>query len=300
MNGVSVSGVTGDIVIDLDNCVEIFDDCQEYAEFVFTALDLDCGRVLTQTARIDRDDTIAPVVSSSPADVTAECDAVPPVAPNSEIVATDNCTADDEIVIAFVDETTFSEHALLTQNCDNNYLIVRRWSVTDECENTTYVSQQIVVVDTTAPELTIPSDYTAECSDAHPMDDASATDNCDGDITIDVVPTTIPGAGTGCYTITREFTATDGCGNATSATQTITIEDTTSPVWDEFDSNVTVECTDGDENSILYLPITASDNCGDVTYSVTGICASGGCPYSMIRFWTATDDCGNISETVEQ
>jgi hypothetical protein len=87
---------------------------------VFTAIDLDCGRVLTQTARVDRDDTIAPVVTSSPADVTAECDAIPEVAPNSDIVATDNCAADEDIVIAFVDATVFDN--LGTQDCDNSYL----------------------------------------------------------------------------------------------------------------------------------------------------------------------------------
>ena len=63
----------------------------------------------------------------------------------------------------------------------------------------------------------------------HPMDDASATDNC-GEVTIVVVETTIAGACAGDYSITREFTATDDCGNATSATQTITIIDTTAPV----------------------------------------------------------------------
>ena len=59
------------------------------------------------------------------------------------------------------------------------------------------------------------------------MDAASATDNC-GEVTIDVVETTTAGLCAGDYTITREFTATDDCGNATSATQTITIIDTTS------------------------------------------------------------------------
>ena len=35
------------------------------------------------------------------------------------------------------------------------------------------------------PELTIPADYTSECSDDLMLDDASATDNC-GEVTIEV------------------------------------------------------------------------------------------------------------------
>ena len=60
------------------------------------------------------------------------------------------------------------------------------------------------------------------------MDDATATDNC-GEVTITVEEANYPGACAGDYVITRTFTATDDCGNATSATQTITIVDTTAP-----------------------------------------------------------------------
>ena len=52
------------------------------------------------------------------------------------------------------------------------------FTATDDCGNATSATQTITIVDTTAPVLSIPADYTAECSDAHPMDDASATDNC--------------------------------------------------------------------------------------------------------------------------
>ena len=39
--------------------------------------------------------------------------------------------------------------------------------------------------DTTAPEFTfVPADYTVECSDEMPMDDATASDNCE--VTIEV------------------------------------------------------------------------------------------------------------------
>ncbi len=88
INGTAVDGLSGDIVIDLDNCVEEQLECEEYAEFVFTAIDLDCGRVLTSISSVDRNDTTAPVITSGPLDATAECDAVPAVADNSEVIAT--------------------------------------------------------------------------------------------------------------------------------------------------------------------------------------------------------------------
>ena len=117
-----------------------------------------------------------------------------------------------------------------------------QFTATDDCGNATSATQTITIVDTTSPVLSIPADYTAECSDDHPMDDASATDNC-GEVTIAVVETTIAGACAGDYSITREFTATDDCGNATSATQTITIVDTTSPVL-SIPADYTAECSD--------------------------------------------------------
>ena len=113
--------------------------------------------------------------------------------------------------------------------CAGDYVITRTFTATDDCGNATSATQTITIIDTTAPELTIPADYTAECSDEHPMDEATATDNCDDDVSITVEEETVAGSCAGNYTITRTFTATDDCGNATSATQTITIIDTTAP-----------------------------------------------------------------------
>ena len=81
-----------------------------------------------------------------------------------------------------------------TTSCTGDYTITRVFTATDDCGNATSATQTITIIDTTAPVFTsIPADYTAECSDDHPMDAASATDNC-GEVTIDVVETTIPGA----------------------------------------------------------------------------------------------------------
>ena len=52
------------------------------------------------------------------------------------------------------------------------------------------------------------------------MDEATATDNCGGGYHCEEVTTS--GACAGEYIITHAFTATDDCGNASGATQTIT------------------------------------------------------------------------------
>ena len=114
--------------------------------------------------------------------------------------------------------------------CAGDYVITRTFTAIDDCGNATGATPTITIIDTTAPEFTsVPSDYTAECSDEHPMEAASMpSDNC-GEVVITVEEITTAGA---CVhlTITRTFTATDDCGNATSATQTITIIDTTAPL----------------------------------------------------------------------
>ena len=185
-----------------------------------------------------------------PADYTAECSDAHPM---DDASATDNC---GEVTISVVESTTDGA-------CAGDYTITRAFTATDDCGNATSARlRRSRLIDTTAPVLTIPADYTAECSDAHPMDDASATDNC-GEVTIYVVETTTDGACAGDYTITRAFTATDDCGNATSATQTITIIDTTAPVL-TIPADYTAECSDAHPMD----DASATDNCGEVTISV--------------------------------
>ena len=133
--------------------------------------------------------------------------------------ASDNC---GEVTIEEVSET-------IAGDCAGNYTIERTFTATDDCGNSTSATQTITVEDTTAPEFTsVPADYTAECSDALILDDASASDNC-GAVSIEVSSETIDGDAAGNYTVVRTFTATDDCGNSTSATQTITVQDTTAP-----------------------------------------------------------------------
>ncbi|MCP4799278.1 MAG: hypothetical protein GY893_04950, partial [bacterium] len=185
INGEEVDGLSGDIVIDLENCVEEQLECEEYSELVFTAIDLDCGRVLSTTVRVDRNDTTAPVISAGPLDATAECDDVPAVADNSEVIATDNCAGD--VTIAYEGEVR------VDGDCPDSYTLIRRWSATDVCGNESIHTQTLTIEDTTAPDIDpAASDATVECDGAgngaeltawlDSNGGASATDNC-GDVT---------------------------------------------------------------------------------------------------------------------
>ena len=246
----------------------------------FTVTD-DCGNSSSGVQTITVVDEVAPELVL-PEDYTVECSDNIVVAPAD---ASDNCGT---FTIDIVDTT-------IAGACAGNYTISRLFTATDDCGNSTSATQTITIIDTTAPVLTIPSDYTAECSDEHPMDDASATDNC-GEVTIDVVDTTIAGACAGNYTISRLFTATDDCGNSTSATQTITIIDTTAPVL-TIPSDYTAECSDNHPMD----DASATDNCGNVEITLNEYSIAGNADgnYIITRVFTATDDCGNFASATQ-
>ena len=85
-----------------------------------------------------------------------------------EASATDNC---GEVSIS-VEEVT------IPGDCPGNYVITRTFTATDDCGNATSDTQTITIVDTTALNFASSDDYTAECSENHPMSMAAAVDNC--------------------------------------------------------------------------------------------------------------------------
>ena len=248
----------------------------------FTATD-DAGNSTSATQTIIVQDTTDPEFTSIPADYTSEC---------SDDLILDDATASDncgEVTIEVSSET-------IAGDCAGNYTVVRTFTATDDCGNSTSATQTITVEDTTAPELTIPADYTSECSDDLILDDATASDNC-GEVTIEVSSETIAGDCVGNYTIERTFTATDDCGNSTSATQRITVQDTTAPEFTSIPADYTSECSD----DLILDDATASDNCGEVTIEVSSETIAGDCVgnYTVVRTFTATDDCGNSTSATQ-
>ncbi|UTN03425.1 PKD domain-containing protein [Flavobacterium bizetiae] len=81
--------------------------------------------------------------------------------------------------------------------------------------------------------------------------------------------------------------------NTTVCTQSITIQDTIAPVFVEAlpDAVLNVNCG----TIPPAVTLTATDNCGSATVNYTETHVDGNCSsnYSLVRTWTAEDDCGN-------
>ena len=100
------------------------------------------------------------------------------------------------------------------------------WTATDANGNVTTGTQNVTVVDTTAPVLTVPADVSVEATGMQTpvsIGTATATDIFAVTVTSDA-PATYP-LGTTVVT----WTATDANGNVTTGTQNVTVVDTTAP-----------------------------------------------------------------------
>ncbi|MBT8274052.1 MAG: T9SS type A sorting domain-containing protein, partial [Bacteroidia bacterium] len=138
-----------------------------------------------------------------------------------------------------------------------------------------------------------------ECDSIPSADTLTASDSC-GSASVVFDETTSPGACPNAYTITRTWTATDECGNDTVHIQTLTVEDTTDPTFNEaLPVDATVECDNIPPADVL----TATDGCTDTSAAVVfdENTTAGSCPnsYTITRHWAATDACGNVENYMQ-
>ena len=153
--------------------------------------------------------------------------------------------------------------------------------------------------DTEGPDFTgTPSTVTVECGDDESLNSISATttDPC-APITVTYSDVS-SSVGCGGGNITRTYTASDGCGNTSSFTQTITFTDTTPPAFTSVPDDITTTCDS--ELPDLGTP-SVTDNCSQVNTSTDVEIVGGPCPaaYEIHRTFTAIDDCGNTSSAIQ-
>ena len=163
------------------------------------------------------------------------------------------------------------------------------WKATDAMGNTATAIQNVIVVDTTKPVLTVPADLTIEATGKKTLVDiGQATAS---DLTAVMIISDAPEDGAySLGTTIVTWTATDANGNVVIGTQTITVVDTTKPILD-VPADINVEATDiktpvniGQATGSDIFPITiTSDAPADGKYSLG----------TTVVTWTATDANGN-------
>ena len=168
------------------------------------------------------------------------------------------------------------------------------WVYDDEAGNKSSQTQLIIVQDDTPPTLTPPPSVSVEQTslDGTPatLGAASATDNCDGDVTLsDDAPDVFP---LGETVVT--FSAVDASGNRTEQQVSVTVVDTTPPVLSNIPGDVTLEqeTLDGATYDVG-MPLV-SDICDaepDLSSDAPAVYPLG---ITEVTF-TATDDSGNVA-----
>ena len=251
-----------------------------------------CGNAASVSQTININDTVAPVISSLPTASTINCPALPNFA---VATATDNCSG--LVNLSFNDAT-------ISGTCAGSYSIVRTWTATDACGNTSTASQTINVQDITAPVISeLPAPSTIDCPAVPVFATPTATDACASAFTLTSEDVTVQGNCAGTYSVTRTWTATDACGNISTASQTINVQDITAPVITTQASNITVECdASGNGDAIAaWLAVNgnaaASDTCSEVTWTNNFSTISADCSTAVTVTFTATDACGNAATT---
>src|SRR4029079_3866360 len=222
--------------------------------------------------------------------------------------ADDNCDGDisEDIV-------TNTGVAMNTGGCF--WSVTRTWEVMDEGGNPSVQKSRTVTykVDTTIPVITVTNaadptnlgcNPTAAVIDAA-LGGATADDNCDGDISEDIVTNTGVAMNTGgCFwSVTRTWDVMDECGNpAVQKSRTGTCKvDTTIPVITVTNAADPTNLGCNPTAAVIDAALggaTADDNCdGDISEDIvtnTGVAMNtGGCFWSVTRTWDVMDECGN-------
>ena len=254
----------------------------------------DCGNVTSFVQTITISDNQVPVMSNLPtASVSVSCaEQVPAVA---SVTATDNCNQPVDVEFSEVE---------IPGTCPNQYSIARTWTAEDDCGNITSFVQTITISDTQAPVMSnLPTaSVSVSCAEQVPaVASVTATDNCNQPVDLEFSEVEVPGTCPNQYQIVRTWTAEDDCGNAVSFVQTITISDTQAPAFvGTLPTNFTLSCGE----TVPAAPVlTATDNCNqpvDVEFNETYLPGAGpNDNATMVRTWTAEDDCGNIVSHVQ-
>ena len=177
------------------------------------------------------------------------------------------------------------------------------WTYSDCAGGTSDWIYTYTISPNTGPVLSAPpADVTVSCiADVPNMTTLSFTDDCtpNGSVSgVDSAP-----VGSCPSVITRVWSITDNCGNSDSATQIITIHDTTPPTASDPAPVVVNGCNMPVPLPDITVVIDEADNCSPapVVAFLNDVVSLVGCLETTVRNFSVTDGCGNsivVSQTI--
>jgi gliding motility-associated-like protein len=254
----------------------------------YTATDVN-SNISTCSFTVTVSDTTKPVVANCPSNVTVYSAALAcgNTATWAAPTATDNCGT------------------VITSSTHNpgDFFPVGTTTVTytftDAASNNATCSFNVIVIDTIKPVINacpsniIVSNNLNVCNAVVTWAVPTVTDNCG---VVNMTSTHNPGDVFPVGTTTVTYTAIDQYNNTSICSFTVTVNDTTMPVFVTCPSNITVS-NNGAQcgNTVTWTAPTATDNCGTTTITTTHNPGSFFAVGSHTVTYTATDNAGNSS-----
>ncbi len=209
---------------------------------------------------------------------------------------------------------TSTQLSLLGQNqtgCPGDpTVVIRTYEVTDASGNTETCEHRITIIDDTPPEIFCPGNLFAECSiteqaayanyAAFTAAGGTANDNCGINENSFTLLSETSDGNTCPETVTRIYRIADQCGNTSTCTQLIVINNQTSPSI-VCPSDYMVDCFA--DISVDVNDATFTTTCPNPTTAVAGPTLIGGkanCPGALYEVeYAVTDNCG-VTERCSQ
>jgi hypothetical protein len=249
-----------------------------------------CGNTSSTSFDVTVVDVTAPVATCFPATTIEACSGVP--IPET-VAISDACLIENGTILS----TTYS-YTSTPGSCPNNIVYTQTATVTDEAGNSDSCDRTITISDTQGPVITVPADITVE-TDAvtcEPTVDFTYTaTDCSTVTTLTADYTSGDQFPVGTTAVT--VTATDECGNTSTASFNITVEDNTDPT--AVCNDLTISLDDNGEASIDATDIDggSTDACGIASISIDAADEDWDCTEVGTHTVTLTveDNNGNVS-----
>ncbi|MGB1636044.1 MAG: HYR domain-containing protein, partial [Flavobacteriales bacterium] len=244
----------------------------------------DCGNDATATATVTVQDTTVPTITA-PADVQfntddASCAVLASGVSLGSATADDNCTY------------TVTNDAPASFPLGNTTVT---WTITDSSNNTATDTQIVTVVDNEFPVISgtpaniIQSTDAGQCNAVVTWTDATSTDNCSTTLT----QTHASGATFSVGVTAVTYVSTDGAGNVTTDSFTVTITDDEDPVISGTPDDIVQSVDAGQCNAaVSWTDATSTDNCS-TTFSQTHASGSTFAVGVTTVTYTSTDAANN-------